>query len=173
MSATRTRLQEKEELQQINHRFVAYIEKVHSQGNERDQLETELRTQESEVQTKIDSLRNAYKTELSDVRVLLDDTAKEKARYQLLVDRQSKELNALEKKYGQCCHCMVMSKMHDAHYFVYRFKKAQEEAQKLRQELENARQEIDSLESRFKAAITNRRKAEQQVHIIIHIAYYS
>lgn len=106
MSATRTRLQEKEELQQINHRFVAYIEKVHSQGNERDQLETELHTQESEAEKKIDSLRNAYKTELSDVRVLLDDTAKEKARYQLLVNRQSKELHALEEKYGQCCHCM-------------------------------------------------------------------
>lgn len=60
----------------------------------------------------------------------------------------------------------VVSKMHDADYFVYRFKKAQEEAQKLRQELENARQEIDNLECRFKAAITNRGKAEQQVHII-------
>lgn len=56
--------------------------------------------------------------------------------------------------------------MHYAGYFVYRFKKAQEEAQKLRQELENARQEIDNLECRFKAAITNRGKAEQQVHII-------
>ncbi|XP_010173282.1 lamin-A-like, partial [Antrostomus carolinensis] len=100
LSPTRiTRLQEKEDLQELNDRLAVYIDKVRSLELENAGLGLRLRITESEevVSREVSGIKAAYESELADARKTLDSVAKERARLQLELSKvreEHKELKA-------------------------------------------------------------------------------
>lgn len=84
LSPTRhSRMQEKAELQNLNDRLAAYIERVRYLENENSRLSREVQTSHETVTREITNLKSMYDTELSDARKLLDETHKEKAKLEI------------------------------------------------------------------------------------------
>ena len=88
LSPTRiSRLQEKEQLQNLNDRLAAYIDRVRSLESENSRLNLQISTIQESVQKEVVSMKGLYEQELADARKLLDDTAKEKAQLQIDVGK--------------------------------------------------------------------------------------
>lgn len=84
LSPTRiTRLQEKEELSNLNDRLAVYIDKVRSLESENSVLHLQISEKEEVRSRELTGLKSLYETELADTRRSLDDTAKERARLQI------------------------------------------------------------------------------------------
>ncbi|XP_030604846.1 lamin-A-like isoform X1 [Archocentrus centrarchus] len=96
-----TRLQEKEELCNLNDRLAVYIEKVRSLEVENTGLRLRINESESSVSRDLSGIKTAYETELADARKTLDQVAKERARLQLELSKikeEHKELKARNAK---------------------------------------------------------------------------
>ncbi|XP_038123180.1 lamin-A-like isoform X1 [Cyprinodon tularosa] len=96
-----TRLQEKEDLCNLNDRLAIYIDKVRSLEAENAGLRMRITESETEVTRELTGLKAAYETELADARKTLDSVAKERARLQLelgKVREEHKELKARNTK---------------------------------------------------------------------------
>ncbi|KAK4299806.1 hypothetical protein Pmani_027949 [Petrolisthes manimaculis] len=88
LSPTRiSRLQEKVELQTLNDRLAAYIDRVRSLEVENSRLNLQVETIQESVTKEVVSMKGLYEQELSDARKLLDDTAREKAQLQIDVGK--------------------------------------------------------------------------------------
>ncbi|KAK1151501.1 lamin-A [Acipenser oxyrinchus oxyrinchus] len=96
-----TRLQEKEDLCELNDRLAVYIDKVRSLESENAGLRLRVTESESIVSREVSGIKLAYETELADARKTLDTVAKERARLQLelaKVREEHKELKARNTK---------------------------------------------------------------------------
>lgn len=84
VSPTRlTRLQEKEDLRQLNDRLANYIERVRQLENDKSSLQLLLEEKEEVTLREVASVRRLYETELADARKTLDATASERAKIQI------------------------------------------------------------------------------------------
>ncbi|XP_043567927.1 lamin-B1 isoform X1 [Chiloscyllium plagiosum] len=84
LSPTRiSRLQEKEELKNLNDRLAVYIEKVRSLESENSILQLQITEREEVTSRELTGIKNLYENELADARQSLDETAKERARLQI------------------------------------------------------------------------------------------
>ncbi|XP_051499323.1 lamin-B1 [Apus apus] len=84
VSPTRiSRLQEKEELRQLNDRLAVYIDKVRSLEKENTSLHLQVTQREELRSRELSSLKAVFETELADARRALDDTARERAKLQI------------------------------------------------------------------------------------------
>lgn len=94
-----SRIQEKNELQNLNDRLAAYIDRVRSLESENSKLKIQLRKdmESREVHT----VKSMYEIELSDTRQTLDSIAKEKAQLELELSRLREELKVAEAKYSK------------------------------------------------------------------------
>lgn len=88
LSPTRiSRLQEKEELRQLNDRLAIYIDKVRSLEAENSALQRRVFEREQVRSRESSGLRELFETELADARRMLDDTARERAKLQIELGR--------------------------------------------------------------------------------------
>ena len=90
-----SRLQEQEELQGLNDRLAAYIDKVRSLEAENNRLSMQVRSTEEVVRREVTSVKTLYESELAELRKLLDDTAKEKARLQIEANKYKADYDDL------------------------------------------------------------------------------
>lgn len=91
-----SRIQEKTELQNLNDRLVAYIERVRSLENENSKLRVQI--QKSMESREINTVKAMYQVELQDTRSTLDSIAKEKASLELELSRLREDLKIAEAK---------------------------------------------------------------------------
>lgn len=94
----RTRQQEKEELQHLNDRFVTYIDHVRKLREEKGRIDSAYEHLQSVTFEESSKVRRVYDRELEDARLLIDETAKEKARFQLLASKNGEKVAGLESE---------------------------------------------------------------------------
>lgn len=107
LSPTRhSRLVEKAELQNLNDRLAAYIDRVRNLETENARLSIEVQTTRDTITRESTNIKSMYENELSDARRLLDDTAREKAKLEIDIKRlweENEELKArLDRKTKDC-----------------------------------------------------------------------
>lgn len=91
-----SRMQEKQELAHLNDRLLSYIEQVRNMKDSNVRLELELQTVKDTSGKELDALKAMYEAELADARNLIDETAKEKARQQILANKTLARVEELE-----------------------------------------------------------------------------
>ncbi|KAG8130781.1 hypothetical protein E2320_017443 [Naja naja] len=102
LSPTRiSRLQEKEELRELNDRLAVYIDKVRSLEIENSALHLQVTEREEVRGRELTGLKNLYETELADARRSLDDTARERAKLQIEVGKIRAEHDQLLGNYAK------------------------------------------------------------------------
>uniref|UniRef100_A0A3Q1BFF5 Lamin A n=1 Tax=Amphiprion ocellaris TaxID=80972 RepID=A0A3Q1BFF5_AMPOC len=93
-----TRLQEKEELGNLNDRLAQYIDKVRTLELENAALRVRVTESETSIERSQSGMRAAYETELADARKTLDQVAKERARLQLELGKIREEHQELKAR---------------------------------------------------------------------------
>lgn len=97
LSPTRhSRLQEKQDLQNLNDRLATYIDKVRFLEAENNRLTREIQSTQETVTREVSNIKSMYDHELSDARKLLDETHREKARLEIDVKRLLDENDELK-----------------------------------------------------------------------------
>jgi lamin B len=91
-------LQEKADLQNLNDRLAAYIDRVRFLETENSRLTMEIRTSQETVTREVSNIKSMYENELSDARKLLDETAREKAKLEIDAKRIWEENEDLKKR---------------------------------------------------------------------------
>ncbi|XP_050402464.1 prelamin-A/C [Patella vulgata] len=96
-----TRHEEQQELQGLNDRLAAYIDRVRYLENENNRLNVQVRTSEEVVRREVSKVKSLFESELNDARRLLDETAKEKARLQLEVNKYKSDYDDISGKFAR------------------------------------------------------------------------
>lgn len=115
-----TRIQEKNELQNLNDRLACYIDRVRNLETENSRLVLEVQSCHETTTREISNIKSMYVQELSDARKLLDITAKEKARLEIDTTRlweENDELKKLlEKKKKECLIAENNARMYESRF---------------------------------------------------------
>ncbi|KMQ90784.1 lamin dm0-like isoform x1 protein, partial [Lasius niger] len=161
LSPTRySRLQEKQDLQNLNDRLACYIEKVRHLETENSRLTREVQTTQETVTREVSNIKAMYEHELSDARKLLDETARERAKLEIdtkrLWDDNEDLKSKLEKKTKdlQTADRNVMIYETRCSNLQLQFNQWEAERKKLAEKDRDSEKEID----RLKALLDDARK---------------
>ena len=99
LSPTRiSRLQEKQQLRELNDRLATYIDKVRSLESENSVLHLQINEKEEVRSREVSGLKALYETELADARRCLDDSSKERAWLQIELGKTRSDHDQLLQK---------------------------------------------------------------------------
>ncbi|XP_028274150.1 lamin-B1 [Parambassis ranga] len=102
LSPTRiSRLQEKQQLRDLNDRLAVYIDKVRSLESENDILHLQINEKEEVRSREVTGLKALYETELADARRCLDDSSKERAWLQIELGKIKSDHEQLQQNYNK------------------------------------------------------------------------
>ncbi|KAK6492736.1 lamin-B1-like isoform X1 [Huso huso] len=102
LSPTRiTRLQEKDDLRNLNDRLAVYIDKVRSLESENSVLQLQISEKEDVRSRELTGLKSLYENELADTRKSLDYTARERAKLQIELGKIKTEHEQLLQNYAK------------------------------------------------------------------------
>ncbi|KAH7966854.1 hypothetical protein HPB49_019888 [Dermacentor silvarum] len=93
-----TRIQEKNELANLNDRLAAYIDRVRELETENSRLTQQIETSQETRTREVTSVKNLYERELAEARRAVDDTANERAKLQLEAKKWQADAEALQAK---------------------------------------------------------------------------
>ncbi|XP_072324842.1 lamin-B3-like isoform X2 [Scyliorhinus torazame] len=96
-----TRLQEKEELRQLNDRLAAYIERIRCLEEENQRLVQTLADSREADSSGFRVTRSLFESELADARGLLDSTANQRARLQVELSTVTEEHRLFEERHAR------------------------------------------------------------------------
>uniref|UniRef100_A0A673CS96 Lamin B1 n=1 Tax=Sphaeramia orbicularis TaxID=375764 RepID=A0A673CS96_9TELE len=100
LSPTRiSRLQEKQQLRELNDRLAVYIDKVRSLESENSVLHLQISEKEEVRSREVTGLKALYETELADARRSLDDSSKERAWLQIELGKIKSDHEQLLQNY--------------------------------------------------------------------------
>ncbi|XP_070845486.1 lamin-B1 [Chaetodon trifascialis] len=100
LSPTRiSRLQEKQQLRDLNDRLAVYIDKVRSLESENDILHLQINEKEEVRSREVTGLKALYENELADARRCLDDSSKERAWLEIELGKIKSEHEQLQQNY--------------------------------------------------------------------------
>lgn len=94
-----TRLQEKEEMQNLNDRLVIYIDTVRRLESENSRLQSIVHSYSENSTRDVTEIKNLYEKELDDAKRLIDELAKEKARFEIEVNKHRASSQEAISKY--------------------------------------------------------------------------
>ncbi|XP_038239793.1 lamin-B2 isoform X4 [Dermochelys coriacea] len=94
-----SRLQEKEDLRQLNDRLAVYIDRVRALELENDRLLLKISEKEEVTTREVSGVKTLYESELADARRVLDETARERAKLQIEIGKLRAELDEVNKNY--------------------------------------------------------------------------
>ncbi|KAK8721848.1 hypothetical protein OTU49_012604 [Cherax quadricarinatus] len=176
LSPTRlSRLQEKAELQCLNDRLAAYIDRVRQLECENSRLNLQVETIQESVTKEVVSMKSLYEQELGDARRLLDDTAREKAQLQIDVGkiktdnedlrlkllRKERDLSAAEKALANAesqvadLTAKLNSSESERKKLVNEIRELRDEVARLSRQLAEAKQQLES-ETLMRVDLENR-----------------
>ncbi|XP_051028680.1 lamin-B2 [Acomys russatus] len=92
-----SRLQEKEELRELNDRLAHYIDRVRALELENDRLLLRVSEKEEVTTREVSGIKALYESELADARRVLDETARERARLQIEMGKLQAEVDEARK----------------------------------------------------------------------------
>ncbi|XP_078127836.1 lamin-B1 [Sander vitreus] len=102
LSPTRiSRLQEKQQLRDLNDRLAVYIDKVRSLESENSVLHLQINEREDVRSREVSGLKALYETELADARKCLDESSKERAWLQIELGKITSEHEQLLRNYNK------------------------------------------------------------------------
>lgn len=162
LSPTRhSRLIEKNELQNLNDRLAAYIDRARNLENENSRLSTEITCYRDTTTREVTNIKSMYEHELSDARKLLDETSKEKAKLEIDIKRFYEENDdlkkRLDKKTKECGvaesnYRLYEQKFHD---LSAKYNAALSERKKTQDELKDSEKENEKLKKMLEALRKN------------------
>uniref|UniRef100_A0AC11CBK2 Lamin B2 n=1 Tax=Ovis aries TaxID=9940 RepID=A0AC11CBK2_SHEEP len=98
LSPTRlSRLQEKEELRELNDRLAHYIDRVRALELENDRLQLKISEREEVTTREVSGIKTLYEAELADARRVLDETARDRACLQIEMGKLRADLEEATK----------------------------------------------------------------------------
>jgi len=93
-----SRVEEKNQLASLNDRLAVYIDRVRRLEADNERLTKITSETEENTRREVNSLKGMYDAELAEARRLLDQVAKDKAKFQLDVGRFQSQLQELQAK---------------------------------------------------------------------------
>lgn len=136
----KSRQQEKEELAHLNDRFASYIEQVRSLKELNLNYEYQLKVVKEQLGRETDDIKKLYEAELRDARTLIDETAKEKAKQQLIASKNASRVRELETE----------------------VKELKDELEAMKNRVAAAERNVTSMDAQRKAAVTEKASLQKE-----------
>ncbi|XP_052866384.1 lamin Dm0-like [Anopheles cruzii] len=151
----RSRLQEKNSLMNLNDRLACYIERVRYLEQENSRLSLDLSTCKETADREVSGLKSIYDHELADARKLLDETARDKAKFEIDVKRYMEEAEQLRQKLNrrtkELSELEKDARTHESRCveLTASYNTICSERKKLQEALQEAEKELDKLRRTF------------------------
>ncbi|XP_078050382.1 lamin-C isoform X2 [Augochlora pura] len=162
LSPTRySRLQEKQDLQNLNDRLACYIDKVRHLESENSRLSREVETTKETITREVTNIKVMYEHELTEAKKLLDDTARERAKLEIdtrrLWDTNDELKNKLDKKIGDLQVAERNLMLYESRYSDLQSQYSHSQAD--RKKLTEREKELDEEVEKLKALLEDARKS--------------